>query len=59
MVMSSPADFDADFDRHMLAEVDAVVVHERFGLINAVGDLPHRGARDFFTLIVDKLNALL
>ena len=43
--------FDADFDRHMLAQVDAVVVHERFGFVNPIGNFFHRGARQLLALI--------
>ena len=52
-------DFDADADRNMFAEVDAIVVHERFGFVNAVGNLPHRRARELFALLVDELNTVL
>ena len=50
-VISSPLHFDTDFDRNMLTEVDAVVVHERFGFVNAVGNFFHRGARQLLALI--------
>ena len=52
-------DFDPDLDRNMLAEIDAVVVHERLRLVNAVGNLAHRRARQSLALLVDQLDALL
>ena len=43
----------------MLADVNAVVVHERFGLVDAVGNLAHRGARQPLALVEDQLDTFL
>ncbi len=38
--------------------MDAVIIHKRLGLVNAVGDLFHRRARQFLALVEDQPDAL-
>ncbi len=52
------APFAADFDRHMLAQVDTVVVHKRFGFVNAVGNFFPRGPRQLLALIENQPHRL-
>src|SRR4029434_5347963 len=46
-------------DRNMLADVDAVVVHKRFGFVDAVRNLAHRRAGEALALIEDQLDTFL
>ena len=50
-------DRDLDADRHALADVDAVVVHEGFRLIDAVRHLAHPRARQRLALVHDRFDA--
>jgi hypothetical protein len=43
----------------MLADVDAVIVHERFGFVDAVRNLAHRGAGEALALVKDQFDAFL
>ena len=43
----------------MLADVDAVVVHERFGFVDAVRNLAHRRAGEALALVEDQLDTFL
>ena len=47
-------DVDAHADRHGLADVYAVVVHERLGLVDAVGDRGGRRPRRAFGPVHDR-----
>src|SRR6185312_3021928 len=50
---------DANFDGHVLADVHAVVVHEGFRFVNAIGNVFYCGTGDLFALVENFLHALL
>src|SRR5262249_54187461 len=50
-------DLHAHADRHPLAELDAVIVHERLRFIDAVGNLAHTRARNRLAVIHDRFDA--